>query len=68
MFMENYYKELENKIEEYWSNKGKELGYSNEPCSNCGRVRVVMYQNGDGICEKCNWNRKTEEYEHPPID
>ena len=43
--------------------RGKCLGYSNKECSNCGRVRVETWENGDKICEKSNWNQDTNEYE-----
>jgi ribosomal protein L37AE/L43A len=44
-------------------NKGKCLGYTNKKCIKCGRLRVEQYENGNKICEKCNWNETTEEYE-----
>ena len=41
----------------------KLIGYINEKCSNCGRVRVELFENGDKVCEKCNWNQDKKEYE-----
>lgn len=41
---------------------GKCLGYVEEPCPNCGRVRVERYSGGKHICEKCNWCIEDEEY------
>lgn len=35
------------------------IGYVDEPCENCGRVRVEKWDFGSGkfkhICEKCRW-------------
>ncbi len=44
--------------------RGKWLGYSAVPCSNCSRVRVELWENGDRICEKCNWNQGENEFEN----
>lgn len=44
--------------------RGKWLGYSNVPCSNCNRVRVELWENGDRICEKCCWNQGKQEYDN----
>lgn len=38
------------------------IKYIGETCTNCGRVRVEKWSNGDRICEKCNWNLDKEEY------
>lgn len=43
--------------------KGKCLGYTDEECINCGRLRVELFENGDEICEKCKFNQLTEEFE-----
>ena len=40
------------------------IGYNGEKCICCGRVRVEIYTNGDKICEKCNMNQDTKEFEH----
>lgn len=37
--------------------------YTGERCTNCGRVRVELI-NGRRICEKCNWNQDTNEYDN----
>ena len=34
---------------------GKYLGYSADPCPNCGRYRLERYENGKEVCEKCGW-------------
>ena len=34
---------------------GKRIGYSPEPCPNCGRFRLEYYENGKQVCEKCEW-------------
>lgn len=42
----------------------KEVMYYVEgSCTNCGRVRVEAYTNGDLICEKCSFNQLTEQFE-----
>jgi ribosomal protein L37AE/L43A len=43
--------------------KGKCLGYSDKECNECGRLRVEIYENGDRICEKCNWNETKQKFE-----
>jgi ribosomal protein L37AE/L43A len=45
--------------------RGRIIGYTDKECVNCGRLRVELWENGDKICEKCNWNQEKEEYEHP---
>lgn len=45
-------------------NRGKWLSYTDQECVNCGRVRVDLWENGDKICEKCNFNQDTKEYEN----
>lgn len=41
---------------------GKELGYSNMPCPNCGRVRLIRHENGKSYCEKCLWSPEEGRY------
>jgi len=41
---------------------GELVGYTGEPCPNCGRVRVERYESGLEICEKCNWCEQTKSY------
>lgn len=41
---------------------GKLIGYTSEPCPNCGRLRVERYESGLEICEKCNWCEQTKSY------
>lgn len=48
-----------------WINKYP-IEYTGEDCPKCGRLRVELYNNGERICEKCNWNIDKQEYE--PID
>lgn len=38
------------------------LKYTGDSCERCNRVRVELYDNGHLICEKCNWNHVTKEY------
>lgn len=40
----------------------KEIGYADFDCPNCGRHRVVRYESGLEICEKCNWCIQTKQY------
>jgi hypothetical protein len=41
---------------------GELVGYTGEPCPNCGRLRVERYKSGLEICEKCNWCEQTKSY------
>lgn len=41
---------------------GELIGYTGEPCPNCGRLRVERYESGLEICEKCNWCEQTKSY------
>ena len=41
---------------------GELVGYTGEPCPNCGRLRVEHYKSGLEICEKCNWCEQTKSY------
>ena len=41
---------------------GKLIGYTGNPCPNCGRLRVERYESGLEICEKCNWCEQTKSY------
>lgn len=38
------------------------LGYTGEPCPNCGRIRLEKYENGKRVCEKCGWCPEDQEY------
>ena len=40
----------------------KYLGYSSEPCPNCGRYRLERYENGKEVCEKCKQCPQNEAY------
>ena len=44
------------------SEYGKWLGYSSDPCPNCGRVRLERYENGKEVCEKCGWCPQENRY------
>lgn len=37
------------------SELGEFLGYTDEECPNCGRMRVESWACGKRICEKCHW-------------
>ena len=44
------------------------LPYSEKPCKECGRVRLLQYRNTELgnielICEKCNYNNTMNKYE-----
>lgn len=54
---------LTSKIESNLDLKGDILHYTGAPCSNCGRGRVELYENGEQRCEKCDWNLTKGEYE-----
>lgn len=43
--------------------RGEWLHYSPKECNNCGRLRVDVWENGDEICEKCNWDQDKNEYD-----
>lgn len=45
---------------EHWSHGGAD--YDGNDCENCGRNRVLLYDNGRRICEKCNWDQVLDEY------
>lgn len=58
------YQEQEAESERFWDRVGKCLGYTDKGCTQCGRVRVEKYENGELICEKCGWNETTGQYEN----
>lgn len=58
--IEKGYKQEEQIRKCYENEKGKLLGYINNPCCNCKRVRVEIYDNGNLICEKCGTDQKTQ--------
>lgn len=41
---------------------GNILGYTGEPCPNCGRLRLEKYDKGYTICEKCQWCIELDRY------
>ncbi len=45
---------------EHWSHQGAD--YDGTDCKNCGRLRVLAYENGRRICEKCNWDQDGSDY------
>lgn len=47
-------------IDQHWSKQGAE--YDGTDCENCGRERVLRYDNGRRICEKCNWDQEFHGY------
>lgn len=38
------------------------LGYTNEECPICGRIRVEKWSCGKHVCEKCRWIVEDERY------
>lgn len=44
------------------NNTDKEIGYTGEKCINCGRVRVIKFESGKRICEKCSFDQDKKEY------
>ncbi|MFS8189500.1 hypothetical protein ACMG4J_22590 [Rossellomorea marisflavi] len=44
--------------------RGKWVGYTDNECIECGRLRVELWENGDEICEKCNMSQETKEYKN----
>ena len=41
---------------------GEYLGYTGNPCVNCGRYRVERFSNGYERCEKCAWVPQIDNY------
>jgi hypothetical protein len=61
---DNYFKDLLKRQEEYIENRGNPTGwYYKDACPNCGRNRLLEYEHCC-ICEKCNWNTTTNEYDY----
>lgn len=46
----------------------KLIGYIDENCINCGRLRVELWDNGLKLCEKCNFDQDKQEYSISPWD
>lgn len=46
------------------SNLGWLIGYTDDPCPNCGRYRVEKWSSGKRVCEKCKWCIEDGEYFH----
>jgi ribosomal protein L37AE/L43A len=44
----------------HWSHQGSD--YDGTDCRSCGRERVLLYENGRRICEKCNWDQAAGDY------
>ena len=44
------------------SKLGEWLGYINDPCPKCGRMRVESWSSGKLVCEKCHWSILDNEY------
>lgn len=53
--LSNPYSEEEREEQEFWEQMGKNRGYIETPCLNCGRIRVEHWSCGKDICEKCHW-------------
>lgn len=60
--MKNIWEEEENRIKKFWKILGKNLGYIDKKCINCGRYRVEKYSSGKEICEKCGFEQNTKQY------
>lgn len=43
-----------------WAARGAD--YDGTACSHCSRQRVLRYDNGRRICEKCNWDQASGDY------
>lgn len=43
--------------------KGDWLYYTGEECEKCDKESMSVYENGDEICEWCNWNETKQRYE-----
>ena len=41
---------------------GECLGYTDDECPNCGRMRVELWGDGKRICEKCHWCIEDQRY------
>ena len=50
------------------SKLGECLGYVNEKCPNCGRMRVEYWSCGKRICEKCHWCIEDQEYYYEELE
>ena len=61
-FMEDVRKMVPTVQPEITRSIGELVGYTGEPCPNCGRLRVERYESGLEICEKCNWCEQTKSY------
>ncbi|EEW56920.1 hypothetical protein SCH4B_4388 [Ruegeria sp. TrichCH4B] len=47
---------------EYREREGWEGDYNGEECSQCGRLRVMLCNNGKRVCEKCRWSPELDGY------
>ena len=45
-----------------FGNKDKCIGYTPDPCINCGRTRVELYESGMRVCEKCDFDQNAKSY------
>lgn len=48
--------------------RGELIGYTGEPCPNCGRTRVEKWSCGKRICEKCHWCIEDENYYYEELE
>ena len=60
--MNNWIAEENERITKFWEKLGKNLGYTDKECINCGRLRVEEYSSGNEICEKCGFEQNTKQY------
>ena len=50
------------------SKLGELIGYTGEPCPNCGRYRVESWGCGKRICEKCHWCIEDQDYYYEELE
>lgn len=55
-------KEEIKKHDAFWAAMGKDEGYIDMDCPECGRHRMIHYSGGKTICEKCNWCIEDNEF------
>lgn len=50
------------------SKLGECLGYTDEECPNCGRMRVEKWSCGKRICEKCHWCIEDKKFHYEELE
>lgn len=56
------YNDEEQEEKKFWNKMGKNCGYIDKYCPNCGRHRVEHWSCGKDICEKCHWDLNENKY------